>query len=73
MFAIPENEELPFLDGDRLVPDYLATMMSGIDTQRYTYEQAVQLANQGALSQQLGRARERLIRDHFTEVRDGDR
>lgn len=73
MFPIPEDTMLEFRDGHRVVPEYLVTMLSGIDTITYTYEQAVALANEGALNQQLGRARQQMIRDHFTEVRDGDR
>lgn len=74
MFAIPEDDNvLEFRDGPRLVPEYLVVMMSGIETAMYTYEQAVALANQNALGDQLGRVRERMVREHFTEVRDGHR
>lgn len=73
MFPIPEDTMIEFRDGVRLVPEYLAAMLSGIDTFGLTYDQAVALANEGALNQQLGRVRQNMIREHFTEVRDGHR
>lgn len=39
------GRELPFLDGPRLVPAHVASMLIGIDTEGLTYEGAVQAMN----------------------------
>jgi hypothetical protein len=59
--------ELDFRDGPRFVPEYLASMMSGIETHRYTYEQAVQLANDRAMGDLMGRKQQDMIDKHFKE------
>jgi hypothetical protein len=48
----PEVElvrELAFRDGPRLVPAHVAAILSGIDTEPLTYEEALARANQARL------------------------
>jgi hypothetical protein len=66
-----ESQELPFLDGRRVVPEYLATLMAGIDTARYTYEQAVKMTNTGLADSQFSEARSKMVKRHFDEARRG--
>lgn len=44
------GQELPFLDGTRLVPAHVVSMLSGIDTERLSYEQAVTAMNSKRLN-----------------------
>lgn len=64
--------ELVFADGKRIVPEHLAAMMTGLDTTRLTYDQAVELANRNLEAGHLGRVQQGVIRKHF-EARDGRR
>lgn len=59
--------ELEFRDGTRFVPEYLAHMLSGIDTHRYTYEQAVQMANQRNVGDVLFKKQQSMIDRHFKD------
>lgn len=75
-FSFPSSPEdhLPFRDGIRLVPDYLAVMMADIDTEQYTYEEACELVNRNMLGRYLGQTFGNLIDEHMREVRrDGNR
>jgi phage terminase large subunit-like protein len=48
--SAPENgREMPFRDGDRVIPAYLAAMLDGIDTPRLTYQEALNAMNQKRL------------------------
>lgn len=47
------GSELPFLDGPRIVPAHVVSMLAGIDTERLTYEGAVQAMNNKRLSDYL--------------------
>jgi len=44
------GSELPFLDGSRIVPAHIATMLAGIETERLTYEGAMQAMNSKRMS-----------------------
>jgi hypothetical protein len=57
--------ELEFRDGKRYVPQYLADMMGGIETYRYTYEEARSLANNRLSDDFLNRAQRQAIGDTF--------
>jgi hypothetical protein len=57
-----------FRDGERLVPDHVAAMMSGIDTHRLTYDQAIEAANQQLLRNQLNLAQRSAVSEHFRSV-----
>ena len=61
--AIGEQvEELRFNTGPRLVPTYIAAMLSGVETPRYTYEEALQVANRRAESNYITNAMSGLFR-----------
>jgi hypothetical protein len=45
--------ELVFRDGKRTVPPHLADMMTGLDTLRYTYEEAIDRVNNRLVSDLL--------------------
>jgi hypothetical protein len=40
-------------------------MLSGIETWKYTYQQAIEIANQRLLGDRLDRAQRELVREHF--------
>jgi hypothetical protein len=57
--------ELEFRDGARVVPVYLADMMSGIETFRYTFEEARSLANNRLSGDYLNKVQRQIIGDSF--------
>lgn len=59
--------ELEFRDGPRFVPEYLARMLSGIETHRFTYEQAVQMANDRNVGDVLFKKQQSMIDQHFKD------
>lgn len=66
--------ELEFRDGKFVVPDYLADLMSEMDTTMYTRQQAVDRVNSGMLRQRMDRAQQSTIEGHFEKVKsDGSR
>lgn len=58
-------KQLTFRDGYRYVPDHVEDMLSGIETWKYTYQQAMDLANQRLMGDKLDKAQRELIREHF--------
>jgi hypothetical protein len=60
--------ELPFRDGKRSVPPYLAELMSGMDTIRYTYSDAVDRVNQRLTVDFANSALAKTIATHFSEL-----
>jgi len=74
-FAFPSSPEdhLRFRDGMRLVPDYVAVMLAGIETENYTYDEAMEIANQQMLGNSINGKMDRVIGDHMREVRRGNR
>jgi hypothetical protein len=64
-----QYREMEFRDGKRLVPDYLAVLMSGIDTVRMTYEEATQAGNRQAEEIFLNAQQDRILAAHFREQR----
>ena len=57
--------ELEFRDGARVVPVYLADLMGGIETFRYTFEEARSLANNRLASDHLNRVQRQIIGNSF--------
>lgn len=66
---VREWVELEFRDGKRPVPDYLVVMMSGIETHRLTYEQAVEAANRKTEADYLNAQQDKVLAAHFRELR----
>ncbi len=60
---------MQFRDGERQVPAYLAAIMSGIDTYRYTFDQAVELGNRNLEASFLNAQQDRVLAAHFRERR----
>lgn len=54
--------QLQFSTGPQVVPGYIASMLSGIDTPRYTYEEALMVANRAAESNYVAAAMGSLFR-----------
>lgn len=54
-----------FRDGTRTIPEYLAKLMSGLDTSTLTYEQAVRKANDANVRDYLNRHQQAAIAEHF--------
>ena len=61
--------EYEFRDGKRLVPDYIAALLFGIETHRLTYEEAITAANQKVESDFLNAQQDRILAAHFKELR----
>lgn len=66
---IEPHPELEFRDGPRVVPPHVAQMMSDIETYRFTFEEAMKLANASAMKNYLAKAQRSVISDHFRENR----
>jgi len=56
-----------FRDGPREVIDYLADMMSTIETYRMTYEEALSIVNNSFMNDHLKQAQTKLITEHFKQ------
>ena len=63
--APPDPNELVFRDGRRTVPPYLVDLMSGIDTVRYTYDEAVQQVNQTMTRNYVNGIADNIVRTHL--------
>jgi hypothetical protein len=64
-----EWPEMEFRDGKRLVPDYIASLMQGIETHRFTYEEALARANRKTEADIINAQQERILAAHFREPR----
>jgi len=58
-------QELKFRDGHRTVPDHVEALLSGIETWKYTYREALRVANNNLLGDRVARVERELIRNHF--------
>lgn len=58
---------LPFRDGKRSVAPYLATLMGALDTERLTYEEAIDLVNRGLLDGHVAQKYDQLVANHFKD------
>lgn len=54
-----------FRDGEKDVPDHVATLMKGLRTWELTYDQAMDLAHQNLARQALDSVQRSMIRQHF--------
>lgn len=59
--------ERKFRDGKREVPDYIDTLMGSLETERLTYDDALDAMNREMLGQHIDRAVTRQIDRHFRE------
>jgi hypothetical protein len=57
--------EVEFRDGIREIPDYMADMMSGIETFKMTYEEAIKAANAAVERRFIDNAVTSRLREHF--------
>lgn len=64
-----EFHTLEFRDGSREVPAHLAALMTGLETFRFTYREALGLVNQRVFSDWLNGKQDDLLRRHFRENR----
>lgn len=64
---LPEAQEVQFRDGTKVIPEYLAGLMSGLDTIRYTYDEAVAAVNNQLGRDQANQAMDRVIQSHFKD------
>lgn len=58
-----------FRDGEREVPDYVGTLLVGIDTFKLTYEQALRVMDAEIVNDHLRRQQARIVNDHFRTLR----
>lgn len=61
--------EVEFRDGIRPVPHHVAAILSGIETWKYTYADAVKLANTGMLRSALHGIQRQTVDGHFRRNR----
>lgn len=66
---VRQFREIEFRDGTRLVPDYLGVIMSGLETHRMTYEEAVLTANKRMEADHINAKRDEILAAHFRELR----
>lgn len=52
----PAGAQMRFITGPEIIPAYLATMLAGIETERYTREEAIAMSNRRAESQYVKNA-----------------
>jgi len=64
-----EHQEVEFRDGKRLIPGYLAVIMAGIETHRFTYDQAIDVANTKMAADWTNAQHDRVVAAHFRERR----
>jgi hypothetical protein len=62
---LPEAREIQFCDGPRVVPEYLADLLVGLDTIRYTYDEAVGRVNNRLSADHANRAVDSIVQNHF--------
>lgn len=61
--------DIEFRDGHRTVPDYIAVLLTGIETHRLTYEEAILAGNRKAEADYLNAQQGRVLEAHFREYR----
>lgn len=60
-------EEIEFRDGKRTVPAYIAQILSGIETYRLTYEEAMVEANKKVEADFINAQQDKILAAHFRE------
>jgi hypothetical protein len=63
---LPASREVEFRDGPRLVPEYLAAILSRVETHRYTFDEAIALANRALEADVINDAADRYIAGSLT-------
>ena len=63
------SEELEFRDGKRLVPNYIGAILSGLETHRMTYEEAILRANQRMEARYLNSVADDVVVAHMRGIR----
>lgn len=68
---LPQPTVLEFRDGERSVPEHVAHLivLAELDTIRYTYEEAIEIANDALLRSRLNEAQRQLTLAHFRDHR----
>lgn len=56
-----------FRDGERSVAPYLATLMGALDTERVTYEEALDIVNRGLSEDYVAQHQDRLVANHLRD------
>ncbi len=64
-----EPVELEFRDGKKTVPPYIAKLLSGIETYRLTYDEAIAAANKKLESDFINAQQDKVLAAHFKEPR----
>jgi len=59
--------ELEFRDGTREVADYIRDLLYGVETHRFTFQEALQKANAKLLNDHIGEAQRTMLKAHFRE------
>jgi len=63
--------KVEFRDGEKEVPDYLADMMSGIDTYKLTLDESIQEANKRMLQRHVSDGLQRVVDEHLSNLEIG--
>lgn len=69
MPILDPQPEVEFRDGVRIVPHHVAAILSSIETYKYTYEEAIALANSGMVRSALRQIERKTIDSHFRKNR----
>jgi len=69
MSILDPMPEIEFRDGPRVVPHHVAAILASIDTYKFTYDEAIRLANDGMLRSALGQIQRKTIDGHFRKNR----
>lgn len=59
--------EIEFRDGVKTVPDHVRDMMVGLDTHKFTYEEAVRLSEKKIVRDRLNQIQTDITMRHFRE------
>jgi len=63
--------KVEFRDGEKEIPDYLADMMSGIDTYKLTLDESIQEANKRMLQRHVSDGLQRVVDEHLSNLEIG--
>lgn len=61
--------EMEFRDGSRIVPGHISEFLTGVDTLRYTFREAMELASRARTTEHLNNIQKKVISEHFKEMR----
>lgn len=63
--------QVEFRDGFKEIPDYLADLMTGMETYRMTVSEAIDSVNKKLERDVINQAQNDIMRSHFTPDRPG--